>query len=96
MSAPQTVYVQDLALFAPNDLWLASVSGNGDAHGDPELDERVGHSRWQRTALGRGREIDGLAPDQDQGFWGVGFVGSYFNGLGYPTYSRALIEHASC
>jgi hypothetical protein len=92
---PPLVWVSAVAARAPSELWIAGVTGNGDAYGRPKLERRIGIN-WQPTWLDRGQQIEGLAADQAQGLWAVGFVGSWFNGLGFPTQTLPLIKRARC
>ena len=93
---PQFMWVNDLATRAPGDLWLATITGNGDAFGVPTLERRLG-TRWSRPgSWASSQEVAALTSDQAQGLWAVGDVGSAFNGLGFPQRERPLIAHGRC
>jgi hypothetical protein len=93
---PQNEFVSALAVRAPDDVVVAGVDGDGDAYGSPFLRRRVAGT-WQNTTLGSGEAVQGLAADQAQGFWGVGFKGSHFDEyLGFPHRAQALIVHGVC
>jgi hypothetical protein len=93
---PQNKFVDALVSRVPGELWLSGSYGNGDGYGLPFLERRVG-TTWQPGPLGGGESIDGLATNETQGLWAVGFVGTSFEpNLGFPTHSRSLIKEAQC
>ncbi len=96
VATPQNRFVSSLAVRAPHDIAIAGVVGNGDSDGTPFLERRVG-GKWQDAELGSGEALRGLAPDQQQGLWGVGSTGRRFdpNG-GYQIRSQPLIKRAAC
>jgi hypothetical protein len=93
---PQLLWVEDLAARTADDLWVAALRGNGDAYGGGLLERRI-RTRWQRSPLDGGEEIDALTTDQTQGLWAVGFIGSHFTGsTGFPSQTRPIIKRARC
>jgi len=93
---PQNEFVSSLAVRTPGDVAVAGVEGDGDAYGTPFLRRRMGRS-WQETKLGSGEAVHGLARDQAQGLWGVGFTGASFDdSLGFPHRAHPLIKRGVC
>src|SRR5262249_48677940 len=95
VSTPQNRFVYSLAVRAPHDIAIAGDVGNGDSAGTPFLERRVG-GKWQDAELGPGDELNGLAPDQHQGLWGVGSTERAFDALGFPHHSQPLITTGTC
>jgi hypothetical protein len=92
--APRNQWIYALALGTRGDLWSAGGSGSGDAYSPPVLERRV-ESKWQDAHTAG--QIDGLSPDQTDGLWAVGFVGSRFDdNLQFPHHTRPLIARARC
>jgi hypothetical protein len=95
IATPQDRFVISLAVRAPHDIAIAGVEGNGDAAGAPFLERRVGF-RWRDAQLRSGDWLKGLAPDQQQGLWSVGYTGSHFDALGFSHHSQPLITQGTC
>jgi hypothetical protein len=96
VATPQNRFVSSLAVRAPHDIAISGDVGGGDSPGTPFLERRVG-GKWQDAELGSGEGLAGLAPDRQQGLWGVGYTGRRFDpNLGYQTRSQPLIKRAAC
>jgi hypothetical protein len=92
VAPPAFVFVNDLVVKDQGEVWLAGIRADGDAYGGGVL-ERLSAARWQGMVT---YQVDGLAVDHAQGLWGVGFAGSYPDGMNFPTLVRPLIKRARC
>jgi hypothetical protein len=89
VGAPQDRFVNSLAIRAPHDIAIAAEAVTWSTDGPPLLERRVG-VKWQDTRFPSREYLNGLAPDQQQGLWGVGSTGSSF------PHSKPLITRATC
>lgn len=88
------IWVTALAVRASGDVVLAGTQSAGDSYGE-DVVELWRNGGWQPTPS-NGRRIDALAGDPAGALWGVGFTGSYPNGLGFPTATTPVVERAHC